>query len=649
MQRAQIFMFVGNALLALTTQELLNLGVATIGASKRLQNSIKNLPHYYCHTTNHEVKWANHFLRELMSCKSEPLDADLGMEIFRQIPLVAKPNKAAQDIIVRKRTKELYEDCIKTANKTGARVSITGNPGIGKTSTLPMLVRMLLEEWPCTVVYELRGHGFFYEFTSTKSSGTDEFVYTAKVIPVIQGEPDHGLHRLKSLLDKNNALVVDPYLGDGGKGRKKNCNPDLWVEARTFISNSADTDHHGGIEGFSKSHPGYPIGGLFRFHPKPEWDEIKVYQRILSPEMKMERLEELFRKFGPNLRTLFDENILATEVLKERRQKEEVKNLSIEMAESIVRGEFQTIDAADKNRPSSSIMAYNADEHFGAQPEVISPAVLELLVSRVARKIWGEIILNPVNFEAYCRFVLSQDKRWYEGKNAGKSADVWWNANYIELGGCDAVRFVADPVVAMHQCDLNTLLHSTSSQHEFVDMVYEDDTTIYAINSTTQKKGKEIKDTGVKTFMEKIKKSETTKTIKVLYLVPGEHLDHFSTDPVNPLQKYGEEFDRYDLSFGIVAVPNPRMEETPDAEVTLTNEHPSAGSQRVETMPDAEVTFAERTTRPTKEQLKHMSRPQLQAICKEHKISRSSGGTINAAGTNKSILAALLKHFCLGE
>lgn len=167
-----------------------------------------------------------------MAAPIEIVDKNLGMSILRGIPQIGiGGGKGKQkDILLRKQHKLMFETGIKAANK-GSRVCFTGNPGIGKTLSTSYLIRSLLEQDVCTVIYHMRGDDVYYFFTSTTDGKYTAEVHTSEIV---------NINRNILFRSKKNAYVVDANQGVHGS-----CNPTLRVEARVFIVASHNAVHWG--------------------------------------------------------------------------------------------------------------------------------------------------------------------------------------------------------------------------------------------------------------------------------------------------------------------------------------------------------------------------------------------------------------------
>ena len=154
------------------------------------------------------------FVKELMGREIEDIPDSDGMRLLKGIPNVDDDKRL--DIVIRKMTLPFFRKCLEL--DPGARVCATGNPGIGKSTSIPYLIRLILERpKPCTVVYQVRGEKWYYQFTSTGDGEYHTEVFSKRV----------ELEDVPSLQDENNFLIVD-----SGSGTHGSCNPNRGVKAR---------------------------------------------------------------------------------------------------------------------------------------------------------------------------------------------------------------------------------------------------------------------------------------------------------------------------------------------------------------------------------------------------------------------------------
>ena len=147
-------------------------------------------------------------------------------------------------------TEEFWQKVIDTTNDY--RVCAIGTPGIGKTSSTSVLIRLLLEQ-KRTVVYHIRTikeNGFVYVFTPSDDSSNKVDVQVIR---------EKGFDVMSAKFNKPSIYyVVDP-----GK-TKDSCDPPTAYEGNVVIVSSID-DRHWGESEFEKKRPGKC--GMLLFSP----------------------------------------------------------------------------------------------------------------------------------------------------------------------------------------------------------------------------------------------------------------------------------------------------------------------------------------------------------------------------------------------
>ena len=162
------------------------------------------------------------------------------MRLWRDIPDLDR-NGTLGNIVLRSIVEPFWQSCIDRVEglfpNDRYRVCAVGTPGIGKTFTTPLLLRMLLLK-NSTVVYIRRSvdlDSWYYEFIPT-SDGKNP--YTVNVFP----EETTKYSDFPSLEEPSAYYVVDP--GES----KVSCSPMSTFPARVIIISSPNDRHWGGEE-----------------------------------------------------------------------------------------------------------------------------------------------------------------------------------------------------------------------------------------------------------------------------------------------------------------------------------------------------------------------------------------------------------------
>jgi hypothetical protein len=151
---------------------------------------------------------AQTFVKSLMDANYEDIPNSNGMKVLRNI--MALETGTTNSIVVRSITPSFWNACIGMVDKPDMRyrVAAVGTPGVGKTTSTAILIRMLLERKE-TVVYHIRTkkeERWYYEFVPNKSDSN----IAANVYPenLAKGE-------ILSLRDPSTYYIVDPGKNKG--------------------------------------------------------------------------------------------------------------------------------------------------------------------------------------------------------------------------------------------------------------------------------------------------------------------------------------------------------------------------------------------------------------------------------------------------
>ena len=340
------------------------------------------------------------FLEKLMTCPDETVDEDLSMLVLRGIPSLYRKGNV-KDIVLRKQQRLVFANAIESANE-GFRVCLTGNPGIGKTVATPFLIRSLLKQEACNVIYHMRGDTIYYIFKSTVDG---------KYSVEVRKKANMDIEEDMLFRSEKNAYVVDANQGVGGS-----CNPPLRVTARVFIVASHNQGHWG-RQDFIKQHHHGGLPGIFVNFSMPTWAELCVYRKVIAPDLSMEKMEALFRKFGPVLRILFAPQ---QQVIDEHERQQMIAiNAVLDnpyLTNAIITGSAGDMDSKDDSKPSSYLVGYICDDDkTHGHLQVISTEVRQHIIAKAAKYNWPYVSSDPTLFEAYIR-TLMKTPREYEGK-----------------------------------------------------------------------------------------------------------------------------------------------------------------------------------------------------------------------------------------
>jgi signal recognition particle GTPase len=123
---------------------------------------------------------ARRYFNDLMTAKLEDVPAFPGMSVIKNLHNLE--TKTSKDLVVRSITEKFWQACIDVVDQTHMdvgvandprkndhprRVVAVGTPGVGKSTSTPILIRMLLKAGKAVVylIRELKNEGWYYEVT----------------------------------------------------------------------------------------------------------------------------------------------------------------------------------------------------------------------------------------------------------------------------------------------------------------------------------------------------------------------------------------------------------------------------------------------------------------------------------------------------
>ena len=255
------------------------------------------------------------------------------------------------------------------------RVCAVGTPGIGKTFTTPLLLRMLLLK-NSTVVYIRRSidsSSWHYEFVPTSNNEHEgEIPYTVNVYPET---PIYLEHDIPSLEEPSTYLVVDSGTSNDS------CDPEEDFLARVIIISSPN-EKHWGAGSFQKRVGGQC--GVFRYYPL--WNLTDVLSGLdgfdSAVHLSQQQLADRYRQVGGVPRNLFADteeyqNILET-------QDNAVEAIESNYVPRIVSGTMDPIGHLNGGVPKSAAIGIALDQNdhgtFTKRKAVpVSAAVAEMV------------------------------------------------------------------------------------------------------------------------------------------------------------------------------------------------------------------------------------------------------------------------------
>jgi hypothetical protein len=480
---------------------------------------------------------ADNFVKSLMAAKFEKVPGACEMEVVRGVCDLetGEPNV---DVIVRNITLKFWKSCIETVDAPGQRyrVAAIGTPGIGKTFTTPILIRLLLEAGHTVVyhvstttsVFQHTSDGCFYEFSPGIGGPCKANVYHGRT----------AFSDIPSLTLDSTYFVVDP-------GRsKENCVPPKLFQPKVIVVASPNSRHWGR---FFFDERRSSVKGSFKMYPIWTLDELLDAQPIIYPEMSKDTVLRRFHLFGGVPRHVFWP---AESVDLLRTQDFAVNNIKLSVVESICRGFTEEVRSFDPSAPRSALIGFElAPDDNGMfkryVPVLLSDTVKVKVYSKFIRNLWNIILSRkgngPAIFESYLQSLLSGP--------TGTSVPVYARSHFgaenrslfdeFRLPCCQDVLLAADLFETI--VDPNSkpfvLYVSSKSNHPLFDSVYKDKNTrtIYAVQGTTGVEH-DSNPYHLAEFLRLMDGMGTGWKMLLLYLIPSDKCRFFHTKPVDPIQ-----------------------------------------------------------------------------------------------------------------
>jgi hypothetical protein len=457
-----------------------------------------------------------------------------------------------RDIVIRNITKPFWNECINKVEQPEmrCRVAAIGTPGIGKTTSTPVLIRMLLE-MNKTVVYLVR--------TLDKSAWNYEF------IPKADGSIVTSVYTEK--MDRSDILSLELrdtyYIVDPGQ-TKDSCDPDRLFQPKVIIVASPDPEHWNDRE-FRKTRDS--TKGVLLYYPLWSLDELSDAQATLCPGMEEEKLRERYFLFGGIPRHVFAKGSEEEEELLQK-QRDAIRALTEQQVLEIINGEFDAVGNLNPNAPKSAVMGFvqaDNDNCFVKRKAVLlSKNVEDRVFPLHMRFLWNHMVSlgdgGRYIFEPYVRDLLvknpqSSVKLQYREIGKKKKAEQ----HFLEFRRCEMTRLVSDPVQAVATGGKQhlVLFHSSNSSYPLIDCVYSErkkKVIYHAIQVTT---GKDHD--APRQLIAKLEKQLRGKTLQLYYFVPAQNFQTFELNPRNPKVDNNNKKDHLKIGCDIfvVSVPSP--------------------------------------------------------------------------------------------
>jgi hypothetical protein len=502
---------------------------------------------------------AQTFADALMAAKYEDIPDSKGMKVLRNVTDLETGEKSS--IVVRSVTPLFWNACIDLVDTPDKRyrVAALGTPGIGKTKSTPILIRILLER-KITVVYHIRTlkeTGWYYEFVPNKTNKniTANIYSEARKLPTIP-----------SLENQSTYYIVDP-----GK-TKDSCDPPDDFLPKSILVTSPDEGHWGSA--FDKRRDN--VLGCFKIYPVWSLEELVLARKEFEGELAEDVIKERYRIFGGVPRSIFASIQDLVRILE--KQDSAILAISETQAKAIALGRMDVLGDFGPNAAKGAVIGFNATrkdfEMTDKEVFLLSPAIAEKVYSMHIRTLWNTMINNEpaiqrTLFEPYIRSLLTRSKNALslETRMIGSKEShpkIFPICKSIKLLSKVTKQELQQPLVLLHFLNLN---------YPLIDCIYNSGTGgINAIQITTGKthsmSNKQIQDLHEAVGIE--------RKLNLFYFVPSNNYLKFRTTKgsVRKQNYVNSNFEAY-----IVSVPDPN-----DADVEFGNkENVSKGSGKKKT------------------------------------------------------------------
>ena len=460
------------------------------------------------------------------------------------------------NVVLRSITESFWQKVIE-ATKT-RRVCALGTPGIGKSTTTCILIRMLLQQNK-TVVYRLRKldtKGFVYMFSPSMDSL--EEVVNVRVIE----EKDF------KYWDTNVNQADIYYVVDPGP-TIDNCNLSSDFEGKVIIVASPDNRHWGESD-FEKSRRN--ISGEFLFFPVWTLSELlcakKYFDYCFGEEEDDKEIICRYEKVGGVPRNIFTDKNKFSDILV--CQKTALNNVDESQLRKLTSNDKDAAVTSEKDQPKSLVMVYEGSsdknfKHFSIG--VSSKFVMSKLIQKNAVFMWNQMVSLSVEhggygwkiFESYCQEILLGKPKEYSYCKYHNGTGLVTLGKKLKLGGCTAIKgtrgnlitTATDTAATNKKTNNNdqTLYYSFHPNHVFIDFIYKKKDTIYAFQVTLADNHSCNPE-----YLKKFAKEAGGPSKFVMhYLSYDAKYDKFKLQPKNPLRK----LEGHDWTIYLVCIPRP--------------------------------------------------------------------------------------------
>ena len=458
-----------------------------------------------------------------------------GMKCLFEV--VSIESKNTSNVVLRNITEDFWHKVIEAAETF--HVCAMGTPGVGKTSTTCILIRILLEQQK-TVVYRVRDpdkNGIVYMFTPTsdpleKASvnalSESEFIYN-----------DSEINKLEIY------YIVDP-------GRTvDNCNLNELFSGNVIIVASPDERHWGGSD-FMKSRN--DKAGIKLFFPVWTLQELMLSSAYITkkPESMLTEaiIKERFYRFGGVPRFIFATSSRYSVEVDE--QQVALTDLSTNAALSLAYKDRSAINSQSSDLPKGILLSYiiapnDCGTYRTGFAVFTSDYIYDFIVKKFMASLWKQMITDESNFdpylyEAYVRKLFYDRAKKPKPKTykiidaVSKVIAKKTNSTHIDLGGCVGLRQVCNITESAVETPM-VVFYPYSPTYELIDFIYRVDgnSVVYNCFQCTIKKDHDARSDQINDLVNHImntnSKNGTMPQINIFYAVPQQRFASFVTNP----------------------------------------------------------------------------------------------------------------------
>jgi hypothetical protein len=459
------------------------------------------------------------------------------MKIIKDVVFLG--GKGIHCVVLRNITELYWLKVIETTENN--RVCALGTPGIGKSFSACIVIRLLLQDKK-TVVYHRRTvdkDGLVYIFSPSMTSLDID-------VRVIQ--ESNFKKREKSIHNESTYYVVDP------ERTKDTCDPDKDYKGNVIIVASPDEGHWGASE-FDKRRLGK--AGQFLYYPV--WDEWELVCAgpFMNSEIKEEEIRKRFLRFGGVPRYIFESNLLRAE----SKQQIALKKVNAQTVLDLVFEERSILETSARDFPNGILLAYKLCESDNGKftdyyTELASDYLYEDIAYKFMNVLWNRIsssegTFDPYLFEAYCRCLIhgilhSNATKTFTMKVAKGKKKEETNLEQNVVLPCTSLVERVEDIVASAKANALCLYYPTSKKQKLIDFMYRQN-DVYNMFQATIGLKHEANPAHIVEFslclirgrhdwlLDGVDNDERTlPKINFYYMVPDFRFATFVTDPVDP-------------------------------------------------------------------------------------------------------------------